>query len=54
VAGELDNVLAALAQRRYVDRKHAKSIIEILSKTALFDGLLQISIRRCDDSDVHG
>src|SRR5271155_1689342 len=50
--GERGDVLAPLAQWRYLDRENTQAIKEVLSETPSFDFLLEIPIGRGDDADV--
>src|SRR5690606_26833456 len=54
MACELHDVVAALAQRRDVDREHAEAIVEILAEAPRLDFLLEVSVRRRDEADVDG
>ena len=48
-----DVVLAALPQRRQIDRHHVEPIVQILAETARIDLVLQILVRRRHDARVH-
>src|SRR5262245_7024770 len=52
VARDLNHVVAARAQRRDFDREDAQAIEQVLTKATIGDGLLEIAIRRGDDSNV--
>src|SRR5262245_33486862 len=54
MARELNDVVAAVAQRRNVNREYAQTIVEVLAKPAFRNGLLEIAVRRRDDPNVHG
>ena len=46
--------LHTFAERRQLDLDHAKPVVEILAEAPLLDGLLQVAVRRRDDSDIDG
>src|SRR5690606_37210249 len=52
MARELHDVVAALAERRNVDREYAQAIVEVLAEASRGDLLLEIAVRRRDDPDV--
>src|SRR5689334_7349590 len=52
MARQLDDVLAALAQRRQPDRHDVEAIEQILAELALADGLAQIAMGGGDDADI--
>lgn len=50
---QLRNVFTAFTKRRNVKREDAESIVEILAKATGVDLVLQVSIGRGEDSDIH-
>ena len=54
VAGERDDVVLALAQRRDVDRDHREAVVEVAAERALHHGLLEVRVGRGDHAHVHG
>src|SRR5262245_60318085 len=53
VVGEQGNIFGAIDQRRYGDREHIKSMIQIQPKFAFVDELIQPAICRCDDPHIN-
>src|SRR5512147_388113 len=52
VRRECCDVTAALAQRRQPNRKHVDAVPEILAKGAYLHHLVELPVRRCDQSHV--
>ena len=50
---EHGNVIRTLAEWRNTNRKHIQTVIEVLAERALRDALLQITVRRRHDANVH-
>ena len=54
VLRERFDLLAPIAKRRQFDRDHTQPVVEVLAEFPFCDQLLQIRIRRGDDTHVHG
>ncbi len=56
VADQKRDVLRPFAQRRDADRKYIQPIIQVRAELALGDKLIQVAVRRCDQTRVrsHG
>src|SRR5688572_26464414 len=52
VMDEQRDVFGTLAQRRQVHRKHVDAVVEVLTKAAALDELIEIAIRGGDDANV--
>ena len=52
VANQQRNILGALAQRGYADRKHVEAVIEVGAEFVLPDHLFEITVRRRDQSGI--
>ena len=50
---EQRNVLAAIAQRRQLDREHVQPVVEVLAQLAGPHRLGRVEVGRGDDPDVH-
>ena len=46
-------IIPPIPQWRKFDIHHIQTIIEILAKSSLFDGLLEIPVACRNDSDIH-
>ena len=51
--GEDADVLAALAQRRHVERDDVEPVVEVLAEALLLHHMAEVLVRRGDDADVH-
>ena len=51
--GDRDDVVLAVAERRDADRKDVEPVEEILAETPRADELVEVAVRRGDDSHVH-
>jgi len=54
VTGEQRDVARPIAQRRGAELEHGEAVVEILSKSALFDPGAKVLVGGRDDSHVHG
>src|SRR5207247_8349384 len=52
VTDEKRNIASALAQRRQINRDHLQPKVEIFAETFLFNGFLQILVRRRQDAHI--
>ena len=52
--GQEENVVAALAQRRQVDRHDVQPEVQVLAKSLLADHLGQVLVRRCQHAGIAG
>ena len=50
--GDLDHVLAAVAQGRHVDRHDVEAVVEVLAEMAAADGVERVAVGGADDADV--
>ena len=50
--GQQRNVAGPIAQRRHLDWKDVQTVIQILAKCPFMHGLVEISIRRCDNTNI--
>src|SRR5205823_4966753 len=53
VVGEQRYVVPSLAQRGHLEGDDVESVVQVLTKAALFDRLLQVPVRRSDDAHVN-
>ena len=52
LAGQRQNVLAALAQRRHEDFHHVQPVEQVLAKSARFDFLFEVAVGGGEDAGV--